>query len=116
MLEKLTAADFRKHVGGVAHAVIEEGPDAPLTVVEVEEHPKYQAPGAKKSARTPFTVLLRADGPCMLCRGRPRALALPDGTRIDPVLIGEISAHPNPDDPTDTTMTPDTRVFQICFS
>lgn len=116
MLDKLKAADFEKHVGAVVTAVVEEGPDAPLTIVEVKELPAYKPPGAKKGTRTPFSVLLRSDGPSALCKGdKPRELLMPDGARLEPVLITEISPHPNPNDPVDDTVTADTRIFQICF-
>jgi hypothetical protein len=116
MLDKLKAADFEKHVGAVATAVVEEGPDAPLTIVEVKELPAYKAPAAKKGTRTPFSVLLRSDRPCALCKGdKPRELVMPDGARLEPVLITEISAHPNPNDPPDEAMSQDARSFQICF-
>jgi hypothetical protein len=116
MLDKLKAADFKKHIGGVATAVVMEGPDAPLTIVEVKELPAYKTPDAKKGTRTPFSVLLRSDAPCALCKGdKPRELVLPDGARLDPVLITEISPHPNPNDPPEENMSPDMRFFQICF-
>lgn len=116
MLDKLKAADFEKAVGKTGSIVIEDGPDATATFVEVRQDKRFAIPGAKKGTRLPFTVILRTDEACMIQDDRMRCVIMPDGTRIEGVYLNEITGHPRPDDPPDETLCVDTRFFQLVFT